>query len=565
MPKSLSWLLSSALFVAGTPAIAATWVNTATHAIPLIQAAPLGPMNSNATLTITVALKMPDAAALATLVREQNTPGSGLYGTVITPGEFNAQYAPSPAAVARVKAYLTKMGLNNFAVEPNRLFVSANGTVAQVEAAFNTSLSWFSQNGAKVFVNTTPAQVPSALGNDVLSVLGLNNVRYTAQPITPCAVSTPTCVRDYYDPSTYWLAYDVGTVPNARNTSIAVMAEGNVAGVIKDLRIFEKAMSLHAVPVSVEQVGLWSPDTSGQDEWDLDTQYTTGMAGYVDHLYIYATTDLTDQDTALEFNQWVTQDLAKAANASFSICEFFPYLDGTMVADDQVFLEGASQGQTLFSSTGDTGSFCSVGTPNGVPAGAPFVGYPATSTYVVGVGGTTLLTNANGTYNAEVAWYAGGGGISQFEYSPYWQNNVIPTNNTTAGINYRGIPDISMDADPNTGAEIYVNGQLEYVGGTSLSSPLAVGSWARLLNVHPKLGFAPPKLYGGYPTFGTVPNPPSGLTESEDGFNDILTGADGLYQSLPYYDYTTGMGTFDISQKNAVLSAPPPSTFVLNR
>lgn len=42
----------------------------------------------------------------------------------------------------------------------------------------------------------------------------------------------------------------------------------------------------------------------------------------------------------------------------------------------------------------------------------------------------------------------------------------------------RAVPDIAMDADPNvaTAAEIYVNGTPTGVGGTSLSSPLALGS-----------------------------------------------------------------------------------------
>jgi hypothetical protein len=43
---------------------------------------------------------------------------------------------------------------------------------------------------------------------------------------------------------------------------------------------------------------------------------------------------------------------------------------------------------------------------------------------------------------------------------------------------------------------------------------------------------------------------PNGLTEEVNGFHDILTGADGLYTSLPYYDFTTGMGTIDVGQKN---------------
>jgi hypothetical protein len=49
----------------------------------------------------------------------------------------------------------------------------------------------------------------------------------------------------------------------------------------------------------------------------------------------------------------------------------------------------------------------------------------------------------------------------------------------------------------------------------------------------------------------TVPTAHNGLTEEEeDGFHDILTGTDGLYTSLPYYDFTTGMCTIDMGQKN---------------
>jgi pseudomonalisin len=185
--------------------------------------------------------------------------------------------------------------------------------------------------------------------------------------------------------------------------------------------------------------------------------------------------------------------------------------------------------------------------------GAPFVGYPASSAYVVGVGGTTLLSNTDASYNGEVAWYAGGGGVSQFEYSPYWQQNIVPTNKA----NSKGIPDVSMDADPNTGAIVYMNGQPSCCwGGTSLSSPLAVGVWVRLESTFAnKLGFASPRLYAGYPPFGTAPAPSTAgsLTQLVDGFHDVLTGANGLYTSLPYYDYTTGLGTFDVTQKKAVI------------
>jgi subtilase family serine protease len=130
----------------------------------------------------------------------------------------------------------------------------------------------------------------------------------------------------------------------------------------------------------------------------------------------------------------------------------------------------------------------------------------------------------------------------------------VPTNNPNVPATFRAIPDVSMDADPNTGAIVYINGQENFIGGTSLSSPLSVGTWARLETSYGnKLGFALPKLYAKYPVTGTPPITPSGLTEPADGFNDILAGANGLYTSLPYYDFTTGMGTFDVSLKKAAL------------
>jgi subtilase family serine protease len=526
------------------------WTNTHTQAIPLVKARMLGAVDPAQSLQITVALQMQNAQDLQNLVEQQGTPGSPNFNKYITPTQFNATYAPTSASVQTVSDYLANAGLNNISVTSNRLFITATGTAAQIQSAFNTSLMRFKQNGKEIFVNVTPAQVPQTLGGIVLSVLGLNNVKMTT-PVTKCDVTIKGCLRFTYDPATYWKAYDAGHVTRGFKTSIAVMAQGDVSQVTPDLRTFEAAMGLPQVNVTVVPVGLPSTDTAGVDEWDLDTQYTTGMAGNVKNLYIYDTTSLTDQDTALEFNRWATDNLAQVGNASFGICEFFPYLDGTMVADDQIFLEAAAQGQTMFSSTGDTGSFCSVGT-NGLPAGAPFVGYPATSPYVIGVGGTTLVTNTNGGYNSEVAWYAGGGGNSQFEYSPTWQSPVVPTNNGLP-VTFRAIPDFSMDADPNTGAIVYTNGTTEYIGGTSLSSPLAAGAWARLQTSYGNvLGFAAPRLYAGYPAFGTPGHPP-GLTQKVDGFNDVLTGANGLYTSLPYYDFTTGMGSLDIAQKQPLL------------
>ena len=194
--------------------------------------------------------------------------------------------------------------------------------------------------------------------------------------------------------------------------------------------------------------------------------------------------------------------------------------------------------------------------------GLPAQSYPGVSPYVVSVGGTTLLTNiGSGTYNAEVAWYGSGGGMSVSENAPFWQAGVVAPTATKAG--YKEVPDVAMDADPNTGAGIYVNGALTGVGGTSLSSPLSLGVWARLETYHGnKLGFAAPLLYKEYKNFTTYnatasqylpPTPPVGaLTQRIGGFHAILTGSNGT-PALPGYDTTNGVGTFDISKQFADL------------
>lgn len=342
----------------------------------------------------------------------------------MTPAQFAAQYGPTSSQVQAVTSYLSSQGFGNIQVEANNLLVSADGTAAQADAAFNTHLEQLQQNGRTLYANTSAAQAPSSLGGVVLALLGLNNAGRMSTP----NVSVPVYPNSFV-PRSLWKAYDVGTTPGGARTNIAIFAEGNLSGVVQDLRTAEKAFGLPQVPYSIVQVGLANPDTSGADEWDMDTQYSTGMAQAVRHLYIYDTTSLTDSDIALEFNRFAAQDVAKAGSASFGECETFPYLDGSMLADDQVFAEAAAQGQTVFASSGDAGGSCAVAPTNGVPlSGPPNVNYPASSPYVTAVGGTTLLTNSDGSYNNEVAWNAGGGGASLWEYSPYWQSGIVPSN-----------------------------------------------------------------------------------------------------------------------------------------
>ncbi len=474
------------------------------------------------------------------------TPGGPLYGKSLTVGQFVQQFGATTAQVQAVEDYLSSYGFKDITVADNQLLIEANGTAADAEAAFSTSLARYSAKGTTVYVNTVAAHVPESLSETVIAVLGLNNVvsmhtditHLSTGPMTiPC--TPPDCPipdpsNESYGPQDYQVAYDAASpaavaatvagpspdncAPNCKKppagcanftapqllstgdcTAVGIISEGDLTQVVKDLRSYETTYSLPEVPVTVVNAGIPSPDTSGEDEWDLDSQTSTGIANQVKHLYFYVATSLTDSDLGLAINKAVTSNQVKAFNMSFGECEYSAYIDGSMLLDDEMFGEAALQGVTPFASAADQGSACPLVGTNGVPlSGPPDTSYPASSPYVVAVGGTNLFTNANFTYDFETAWEASGGGISYFETSPFWQaytgsgtEPIVLSNE--AG--QRGVPDVAMCAGGSElaicAANIIVDGTATLVGGTSLSSPLSIGSWARIESSHSnKLGFA---------------------------------------------------------------------------
>jgi len=425
--------------------------------------------------------------------------------------------------------------------------------------------------------------VPSALGGNVVAVLGLTNFPgLKANPVKPQPVSgvqpgafdasgspsptaclknvnvttgAPVCPR-WYDPATFNIVYHAGTTPPATNTEVAIFVVGDPAIAISDFRYGETQFGLPQAVINEIHVQPQSSDVSGNGEWTLDMTYAQGMAYNVKALDLYEVASFSFTDLTVALNKWVSDNRAPIMNASVGGCEVFPYQSGDMLVGDMILVEAAVQGQTLFASTGDTGGYCGAAgvPPNGGVGGVPMVEYPASSPYAVAVGGTDIFSNVDGTYLGEQAWQSGGGGLSQFEYSPSWESPTQPVGTTAVGYTFRGLPDVAYDAGIETGA-ITWNGGASFVnGGTSLASPMAAGVYARMQSAHGNtLGFAPPLLYSVYraSTPQQINGPPE--TELIGPFHDILQGTNGLYTSLPHYDYTTGLGSLDIARLYAAL------------
>jgi pseudomonalisin len=548
----------------------AGWSATATDAIAPANASDLGLLDRTKTVNVVLGLQIRNVDAVTSAIAA---------GQRMSRDAFVAQYAPSATQVASAVSYLQNQGFSNVRATPNNMLVTATGSAAAVEKAFNTSLHAFSVGGKPYFANTQPAFVPTSLGGNVVAVLGLTNVpglkagplkqpltansaMFPGNQPTPCTqnvnatTGAPVCPR-FYDPQTFNITYGGTNVPAASTMELAIFAVGDPSIAIADWRDNETRFGLRQVGLNVVQVEPPSTDTSGNGEWTLDMTYSQAMAwrpGQID-LYVAASFSFTDLDVAM--NRWASDDVAPVMNASVGGCEVFPYQTGDMLVGDMILVEAAAQGQTLFASTGDTGGYCGVAgaPPNGGVGGAPLVEYPASSPYAVAVGGTDLFSNVDGTYLGEQAWQSGGGGISQFEYAPSWEQGVQPIGTTPAGASFRGVPDIAFDAALETGALLWQGGSQFITGGTSLASPLAAGTYTRMQNAHAgALGFAAPLLYRVYGA--STPQQVSGgppATELIGPFHDVLQGTNGLYTALPKYDYTTGMGSLDVGKLSAAL------------
>ncbi len=200
-------------------------------------------------------------------------------------------------------------------------------------------------------------------------------------------------------------------------------------------------------------------------------------------------------------------------------------------------LEAAvAKGITICVASGDDGSSDQVST-------GAHVDFPASSPYVLGVGGTKLVATSGAppTIAEEVVWNevlqdagAGGGGVSAVFTKPSYQNgaHVPPSANPPHRIG-RGVPDVAAVADPETGVVVmHVDGQqLEAIGGTSASAPLWSALVARLnQGLGAKCGFLNPVLY----------------TKCASGvLRDITSGNNGAYSAGPGWDACTGLGTPD--------------------
>ncbi len=573
--------------VAAQPAGSAGLFAITQNVLPgLANATDLGAAPGSAPLHLVVSAARPDPAGEAATLAGEYNPASTSYHHFLTPAQFAARFGVPPSRQSAIRSLFTDGGLQIDSASAAGDRYSVSGTVAQVAAVLRTSFHAYRVGSQAFLANTSAPVFPYGLG--ITNIVGLNTLQRYATP----ARSQPsqsiclggTCLGAT-TPRDLWTTYQQPGAHTGQGQGLAVFGEGQSDGVVTDLRQFESANGLPQVPVLVKHPSgdTVFADDSGHVEWNIDTQAASGMAPDAASLTLYFGTDLSDADVDRVFSQF-TDDATgpMQASASYGECETIPVIsalvgqalsnpalatlpvqlglgnqnDATLAPIAQ---QAAVEGKTIFVSSGDTGSSCPIvalpviGAGNGVlNQVVPVTNSPASLPYVVSVGGTVLYTTASGQRSREYGWAFSGGGSSLFTPAPTYQQGtpglILPC--VTALVTCRGLPDVaaqSGDALTN-GYAIISNGAGSQGGGTSLSSPLWEGMWARVQSASPNAagnGFANEALYRVGKNAGSY---------ARDFFDvsslDLVTGlpaSNGLYATLPGWDYVTGWGTPRVS------------------
>ena len=199
-----------------------------------------------------------------------------------------------------------------------------------------------------------------------------------------------------------------------------------------------------------------------------------------------------------------------------------------MTAMDDAFQAAATLGITVCVASGDNGS------SDGVTDGADHVDFPASSSYALACGGTSLKATSS-TISGEVVWNDGadggasGGGVSTFFAAPAWQSalSVTSTQGGRSPLAKRGVPDVAGNADPETGYQVRVDGTDTVIGGTSAVAPLWAALITRLNQLSGKsAGLISPQIY-----------------QTPKSFRDITSGNNGDFAAASGWDACSGLGS----------------------
>jgi kumamolisin len=528
------------------PGAAAATVPTSLPALAVAEqrATDLGSLPAETPVTFTLTMKIHDSAALQALISA---------GGHVTPGEWNSEYGPSPSTVATVREVLERAGLTS-TWQPGDDLVPVTGTAAAAEYFLHVGVERYAlDDTVRFYAPRGRLTIPATLGDEVSAVTGLDDYPELSPPAipNPGAGLSPAEVARFYDMTPLRKAGLDGagmTVLFIEGTTVPTAALNQFAAKFK-LPPFE--VTTHTDP------SAWGPPaTKSNPIWSnysgevaLDLEIVHGLApGAREVVYV-----LGNQDALPQMAQdMVTQNPGAIISASYTMgCEaLVDEVHSTEVGFNAVTMRAAAEGTTIMYASGDRGAFQCLNGGYASQANTLSVDGGVASPYVTGVGGTTALLASNGNYYKEAIWgepletWGSGGGLSDVFKQPSYQ--VAPGLGAKS-LSGRGVPDVSADADPLSGWDMFApsaKGVQEYAsGGTSAATPC----WAAISALIdqdlkqkglPMIGFANPALYDFARSPAGMPAVP---------FHQVTEGSNLHYLATAGWSAATGLGTPDVA------------------
>jgi kumamolisin len=439
--------------------------------------------------------------------------------------QFEQNYSPTEANYNQVISFLEQHNITVTQTWPNRLMITAQGSVQDVQAVFNTGIGLYSHQGETFYKSSNSVTLPAALASSEVAAVDINSqpvtphhVRATQiQPnsnqITPNAIAynkPPTAFRDAYGTTNAIAGGWTGT-----GVTIGIVDAYGDPTIDSDVSSFNSHYGLPSLSLTTSGTG--GTNTGWAQETALDVEWAHAMApGAVIRLQVTSSNSESSMYGAVNTLVSLTTP-PSIISLSWGGDETSSYT--------YIFSAAVAKGIKVYVSTGDDGAY------NG---GSSFsVQYPASDPNVIAVGGTTTYVNTVQGVDEyyEYGWSGSGGGYSSIFSEPAFQSNAgIPD-----ASGKRAIPDVCLNADPSSGVTICIGGVLQSGwGGTSLSAPMMAGIAAVALNGSWNLNNN--YLYSSY-----------GTDKYGVSFHDVWASGNNGYPVQTGWDQVTGLGSINLN------------------
>ncbi len=508
---------------------------------------PISRLAAGTQMNLAIGLPLRNENALDDLIGQIYDPASPNYRHYLTRDQFISQFGPTETDYQTVENFFRANGFAVTEEHPNRLVLDISGTAADVERVFHVTLQTYHHpNERRDFFapNTTPSL---DLSVPIVHVSGLDNYSLPHPRIVKKMLLDKNVKAMGLPGSGPGGTYMGKDFRAAYAPGVSLTGTGQIVGLLEFDTYHSNDVAAYITTAGIPGVLLTNVSVSGgvknpggdNGEVALDIEVAMAMAPGLTRIVVYQAPATASFDSIIS----VMANDNSNSPAQFS-CSWGNVTPGARdTTAEGLFKQMKAQGQSFFNASQDTNAFI-----NGVP-------FPAESTNIMQVGGTTLTTaGPNGARVLETVWNWGGnapqfgssgsigssGGISLNYGIPPWQQGISMTANGGSPSQHN-TPDVAMTAD-----NIFViadTNQQEVIGGTSAAAPLWAGFTAlanqqAVANGKPTAGFINPAIYAVAKTASY----PSIFADVVTG-NNFWSNSPTAFPAVPGYDLCTGWGT----------------------